>query len=207
MAANPQSFFRFAARRYPLLRDLFYRGEGFSEADLRALIEGQRGEGDPGAATVIEQLLDFGIIEPIPDATAAFELTAPVSNLLSFLLREQRLTSARVIQGYLDDLEELHRERRTVRERFEIINRLWSRYLEPLRDLIDVKKAMDAGLEDLLRRYGKKKMLADSAAILARLRQTADPQVRQVVTLLDRWGVGLEQEALLLQSPASDHVF
>lgn len=40
MAANPQSFFRFAARYYPLLLNLFYRREGFTEADLRNLVEG-----------------------------------------------------------------------------------------------------------------------------------------------------------------------
>ncbi|MBU0960256.1 MAG: hypothetical protein KKH60_01930 [Proteobacteria bacterium] len=199
MAANPQSFFRFAARYYPLLLDLFYRREGFSEADLRNLIETIRNEGDPDPAKVIDQLQSFSIIEPIPDATATFELTAPVLNLLSFLLREHRLTSTRVLQVYLTDLSELreeldgaarqnlghqaaralndisqliervrqdshsnregiigeviklksNRERRTIRELFEVINHLWSRYLEPLRDLIDVKKAMDAGLDDL----------------------------------------------------------
>jgi hypothetical protein len=199
MAANPQSFFRFAARYYPLLLDLFYRREGFSEADLRDLIETIRTEGDPGSEKIVDQLLSFSIIEPIPDATAAFELTAPVLNLLSFLLREHRLTSTKVLQVYLTDLSELrqeldgaarqklghqaaralhniaqlierirqdshsnregiigeviklksNRERRTVRERFEIINHLWSRYLEPLRDLIDVKKAMDGCLDDL----------------------------------------------------------
>lgn len=90
MAANPQSFFRFAARYYPLLLDLFYRREGFTEADLRNLIEGIASEGDPNPSTVIDQLLSFCII-----------------------------------------------------------NHLWSRYLEPLRDLIDVKKAMDASLDDL----------------------------------------------------------
>jgi hypothetical protein len=199
MAANPQSFFRFAARYYPLLLDLFYRREGFTEADLRNLIEGIASEGDPNPSTVIDQLLSFSIIEPIPDATATFELTAPVQNLLSFLLREHRLTSTKVLQVYLTDLGELreeldgaarqnlghqgaralndisqlierirqdshsnreaiigeviklksNRERRTTRERFAIINHLWSRYLEPLRDLIDVKKAMDASLDDL----------------------------------------------------------
>jgi hypothetical protein len=199
MAANPQTFFRFAARYYPLLLDLFYRREGFTEADLRNLIEGLGSDGDPGPATVIDQLLSFALIEPIPDATASFELTAPVQNLLSFLLREHRLTSTKVLQVYLTDLDDLraeldgagnqqlghqaaralndiaqlierirqdshsnreaiigeviklksNRDRRSTRERFEIINHLWSRYLEPLRDLIDVKKAMDAGLDDL----------------------------------------------------------
>jgi len=201
MAANPQGFFRFAARYYPLLLDLFYRREGFTEADLRHLIVSQCSEDDPAPATIIDQFLSFSLIEPIPDATASFELTAPVRNLLSFLLREHRLTSAKVLQVYLTELGELrdeldhaaqqnmghqalralndisqmierirqdshgnreaiigevirlksNRERRSTRERFEIINRLWSRYLVPLRDLIDVKKAMDASLDDLER--------------------------------------------------------
>ena len=110
MAANPHSFFRFAARYYPLLLDLFYRREGFTEADLRNLIEAIRTEGDPAPATVIDQLLSFSIIEPIPDATASFELTAPVQNLLSFLLREHRLTSTKVLQVYLNDLGDLREE-------------------------------------------------------------------------------------------------
>lgn len=201
MATNPQSFFRFADRYYPLLLDLFYRSVGLTEADLRDLIEAFRTEGTPGSATIISQLVSLGIIEPIPDATATFELTAPIRALLSFLLREHRLTSAKVIQGYLTDLEDLrseldvaahqklnnqaaraladisqvierirqdshanheaivgevlklksNRDQRTIRERFEIINRLWTRHLEPLRDLIDVKKAMDASLDDLER--------------------------------------------------------
>lgn len=201
MATNPQSFFRFADRHYPLLLDLFYRSTGLTEADLRDLIDVSRTEGDPGSATIINQLSSHGIIEPIPDATATFELTTPIRALLSFLLREHRLTSSKVIQGYLTDLEDLrseldgaalqklnnqaaraladisqvierirqdshanreailaevlklkaNRDQRSVRERFEVINWLWSRHLEPLRDLIDVKKAMDANLDDLER--------------------------------------------------------
>lgn len=201
MTSNPQAFFRFAARYYPLLIDLFYRSEGVTEADLCDLISRSRSEGDPAPSHVSDQLLAFGIVEPIPDATATFELTSPVRALLSFLLREHRLTSAKVIQGYLSDMEQLrteldgaarqdlgnqaaraladisqllerirqdshanreaiiaevlklksNREKRSTRERFEIINRLWSRYLEPLRDLIDVRQAMDTDLEDLAR--------------------------------------------------------
>ncbi len=199
MIANPQNFFRFAARYYSLLQDLFYSQEGFSEADLRNLMESTRSEGDADPTKVIEQLQLLRIIEPIPDATAAFELTAPVLDLLSSLLREHRLTSTKVLQVYLNDLgvlrEELdgaarqnlghqaaralndisqliervrqdshgnregiigeviklksNRRRLTTRERFEVINHLWSRYLEPLRDLIDVNKGMDAGLDAL----------------------------------------------------------
>ena len=201
MAANPQGFFRFAANNYPLLQDLFHRREGCTEADLRGLIAATTTDSAPSPTHIIEQLLALGIIEPIPDATATFELTAPVQNLLSYLLREHRLTSAKEIQAHLTDLDELRAEldaasqqnlgpqalralndisqlierirqgshsnreaiigeviqlksnrgRRSAKERFEIINRLWTRYLEPMRDLIDVKKAMDASLDDLER--------------------------------------------------------
>nr|MBF0221336.1 hypothetical protein [Desulfobulbaceae bacterium] len=54
-------------------------------------------------------------------------------------------------------------------------------------------------LESLLSRYGKKELISDNIAILARLRKNADPQVRFVVELINRWGVGLEQEVLLLK--------
>lgn len=48
-----------------------------------------------------------------------------------------------------------NREQRTIRERFEIINRLWTRYIEPLENLINIRKVMDATLdrvEQLLQR-------------------------------------------------------
>lgn len=54
-------------------------------------------------------------------------------------------------------------------------------------------------LENLLTRYGKKELISDNAAILARLRKNDDPQVRFIVELMDRWGVGLEQEVLLMK--------
>jgi hypothetical protein len=53
-------------------------------------------------------------------------------------------------------------------------------------------------LEDLLSRYGKRELLKSSAAVLSRLRKTDDQGVRRVVKLMDQYGVGLEQEALLL---------
>lgn len=215
MSANPQSFFRFANQYYSLLLDLFYRREGFSEGDLRNIIETTCGEKDVDSTKLISQLQSLSIIEPIPDATASFELTAPVVNLMSFLLREHRLTSTKVLQVYLTDLGELreelngatrqnlgnqaaralndisqlierlrqdshsnregiireviklksNKEHRSVRERFEVINHLWNRYLEPLRDLIDVKMAMDAGLDDLERSLsaGTKTFILDGA--------------------------------------------
>jgi hypothetical protein len=60
------------------------------------------------------------------------------------------------------------------------------------------KLFLPADVEKLFSRYGKAKLLQDSSAILARLRKSDDSEVRYVVELMDRFGVGLEQEALLI---------
>ncbi len=57
---------------------------------------------------------------------------------------------------------------------------------------------LPSNLEELLSLYGKRELLHSSAAVLARLRKTEDQEVRRVVTLMDQYGVGLEQEALFL---------
>jgi hypothetical protein len=57
-----------------------------------------------------------------------------------------------------------------------------------------------ADLEKLFTSYGKAQLLSDSSAVLARLRKSADSDVRYVVELMDRLGVGLEQEALLIDN-------
>jgi hypothetical protein len=54
-------------------------------------------------------------------------------------------------------------------------------------------------LADLLFRYGNKELLSgNNDAILARLRKTEDQEVGRIVELMDRFGVGLDQEILLL---------
>jgi hypothetical protein len=60
------------------------------------------------------------------------------------------------------------------------------------------KLCLPANLEVLLSRYGKKELLQSSSSVLDRLRKTEDQEVRRIVKLLDKYGVGLEQEALLL---------
>lgn len=57
-------------------------------------------------------------------------------------------------------------------------------------------------LEGLISRYGRPELISDSAAVLRRLRGTTDPDIREVVALLDNTGCGLEQEALLLDADA-----
>ncbi|MFA7174442.1 MAG: hypothetical protein WC340_13715 [Kiritimatiellia bacterium] len=44
-----------------------------------------------------------------------------------------------------------NQERVPPKQRYEIINRLWTRYLVPLRDMIDTEKAMDAALDRMER--------------------------------------------------------
>jgi hypothetical protein len=53
-------------------------------------------------------------------------------------------------------------------------------------------------LPALFARYGKRDLLRDSEAILARLRHTTNDDARAIVNLMDESGCGLEQEALLL---------
>jgi len=54
-------------------------------------------------------------------------------------------------------------------------------------------------LKDLVSKYGRKELLGDSTAVLNRLRGISDPAVRQVVSILDDTGCGLEQEVLLIE--------
>ncbi len=260
MATDPQGFFRFAADHYLLLVDLFYRAEGVNDAELLALVERHRDARSPAAPYVAEQCRGLGILEPAPDATATYELTRPVRTLLGHLLLEHRLTSAAVIQAYLDDLEALGREldqavaggrggpavrvlaevgdllervrqdsranregiigevlriksnldRRTVRERFEEVNRLWSRYLEPLRDLIDVRQAMDHTLDglDRLLRQGLAAFTLDGAVSrelgrarlrLLRLRREAAEDFREALREIEPLYQALRRENELVR--------
>ena len=55
-------------------------------------------------------------------------------------------------------------------------------------------------LEARFARFSKHKLLANrnSQAMLAKLRRSESPEIRRVVALIDRYGAGLEQEALLI---------
>lgn len=56
-------------------------------------------------------------------------------------------------------------------------------------------------LERRLSTYGKEALLLDSAAVLDRVRRTAPEDVRPVLTIIDKYCKGLEQEALLIPLP------
>ena len=53
-------------------------------------------------------------------------------------------------------------------------------------------------LEELFRRYSNSGLIEGNTAVLGRLRSSYDPSVKYVVSLIDRFNAGLEQEVLLL---------
>ncbi|MFO8071743.1 MAG: hypothetical protein R6V85_07690 [Polyangia bacterium] len=198
-AVNPRTFFRFAAEHHALLTELYYRREGLPDAELLELIRRHSDLQSPSASYLRDRLLELGILEPAPEATAQLEMTRPVAALVGYLLREYRLTSVEVIQSYFQAIESLgselssavargnseilvrvnaeledhvermrhdsrnnrerviadvmrvktNRERLNPRQRYELVNRLWTRYIVPLRDVIDTQKVMDAALDRL----------------------------------------------------------
>lgn len=60
-------------------------------------------------------------------------------------------------------------------------------------------------LEDLFRKYSKPRLLTDNTAIMNRLRKVDDPEVSSIVEVIDRFGGGLEQEALLIEGFTLPH--
>lgn len=53
-------------------------------------------------------------------------------------------------------------------------------------------------LAKMLARYGQSELLSKSVAVLERVRQDPDEAIETVVAVLDSFGKGLEQEALIL---------
>lgn len=258
MAIQPQTFLNFVARNYSLIHDIYRRESGTNEAELFDLIRKYRSENDPLPDYTFNQLLDFKIVEALPDATAIYEITRPISVLFRFLLQEQRLTSTTVIQAYLDDLDTYYsdlenaleagkhgrieralseivdtmervrqdsranrqaiinevmsvkgnRERKTVRERFDKILLIWEKYLEPLKDLIDVKKSMDSSLDNLesLLKYGSKKFSMDgvifndlsrATARLTRLRRDVMSDFHESMQEVEPLYLALKRDSIL----------
>ena len=52
-------------------------------------------------------------------------------------------------------------------------------------------------LEVLVHQYGRKKLIRDSPSVFKRLRSSTDPAVQRLVDIMERTGLGLEQEVLL----------
>ncbi|NOY26997.1 MAG: hypothetical protein GXP62_14095, partial [Oligoflexia bacterium] len=199
MSVRPTTFFTFAASRSELLTALFQHHQGIAQGELMALIERHSTDDDPSVSYQFDQLCTLRILESAPAGDATWQLTFPVRQLLGFLLRQQTLTGATVINAYVTEMGSLasdlelaaadndadrvvraladlqaplerlrndsannrdrlttealeikgETERTSARARFERINPLWSRYLVPLREVLDTDAAMDATLDRL----------------------------------------------------------
>ncbi len=123
--------------------------------------------------------LDAGLEQPGAD-----RLLVRVLDEVAELIERIRQDSRSNRDGIIGEVIrcKTNRERMSVRERFAIVNRLWQRYLEPLRDLIDVRKAMDTALDRMAallgagsRRFAADRIMARefeaAAARLLRLRR------------------------------------
>ncbi len=102
---SPQQFFRFAADHADLLQDL-HRAHDLSEGEIYGFIRKHADHSSPAATHTFNRLLELGILDAAPDATARYELTRPVATLMRYLLRQYRLTSIAVIQSYFTALEQ-----------------------------------------------------------------------------------------------------
>lgn len=130
MQTSPAAFFRFAADHTALLLDLFHAREGFTEGELYERIRQHRAGTEPTTEFVFSRLRELGFIELAPDASTRFELTRPVETILRHLLREQHLSSAAVVQGYITDLQQFSDE---FEQAFQRMNR--SKAIRVLNDL------------------------------------------------------------------------
>jgi hypothetical protein len=103
MATSPNQFFRVLSDNTDLVMVLFDRGE-IDEAELTSLIGRYRSDTSPAIEHTRRQLEELGIIERAAHADAAFEVSQPVVDILAWLTRRQRLSSATVLRAYLNDI-------------------------------------------------------------------------------------------------------
>lgn len=152
------------------------------QAGVAALCLEDRPWGFDGILTVVENLEVFWNFEKLGiDAQLAIYAQGRLSGKILDWLSSPGMAHARIIHcGDYDPvgLDEYLRIKTACPERTEL--------------------HLPSNLEDLLSRYGKRELLKSSTSVLSRLRKTDDQEVRRVVKLMDQYGVGLEQEALLL---------
>jgi len=239
---QPHAFFNFAARYCDMLLELHrHCGEkSIQESQLLQVIRRFSTPDSPASSYLLEQLCKLGFLEYSPGADMLYEMPHTISKLLGYLLNEYRLTSAEVIQGYLQALDrfcnelehatqqnngdstarilnetdenvermrsdshnnrqriiaecvkaKVNRDKLSIRQRFELINHLYEKYLEPMRDMIDVSKEMDSQLERMQRVFDSgieafimgrhvRQLFERSSARLLRLKRDIDGDFRE----------------------------
>ena len=71
-------------------------------------------------------------------------------------------------------------ERLAPRQRYEVVNRLWTSYIVPLRDIIDTQKAMDAALDRVERIHAAARNQFAADATMQQLLRIAGARVRRM---------------------------
>ncbi|CAG37289.1 hypothetical protein [Desulfotalea psychrophila] len=107
MAILPKVFLKVVKDYYELIVSIYKMNRDLSEAELLDFIKTYRDVTDPQPSYIFKQLLDLKIIRSLPDATASYEVTYHIKNLLDFLEQEHRFTSPREIMARLEELDSL----------------------------------------------------------------------------------------------------
>ncbi|MBL8841989.1 MAG: hypothetical protein JNL90_10750 [Planctomycetes bacterium] len=270
MAVSPSAFFRFLGENTALVLAIGERGD-VDDAELLSLAGRHRSEVQASPAHLSQQIKDLGIVERAAHADARYELARPVTDIVDWLTKRQRLSSATVLRAYLADLASVGQEldqsiqggnpstatlalrdadglvervrqlsgnnrdsivteaqllrstKSTISsvDRFEAVRRLWERYLEPLRQLVEIQGEMEGRLDrlDVMLTEGERRFLAHgtvqqaivhTAARLARMRSAAHEDhhaaIVEVAPLYDRlqresrWARGASRALQLLRA-------
>lgn len=107
MALEPKAFFNFAAEHYPLLLDIYNQGSDLSQSEVHEYISRHKSENSSRPDYIFNQLINLKFIQPTPEASAYYEITYHVKDLLTVLEQEHRFTSTKEIQAYLDEIDSL----------------------------------------------------------------------------------------------------
>lgn len=102
-----RTFFRLAHEHYEALEAIYDAQHGLRETEIRDLITRAPRQLNISVAHVFHQLQKHGLLEPVPGATAEYELTNRLRSLFSEFRREQALTTPRAIQAHLEQITTL----------------------------------------------------------------------------------------------------
>lgn len=108
-AISPRIFFRVLAENVDLVVEMHNAGD-IDENRLKFLIEANHTNQKATPEHTRRQLESLGIIEAAPYGDSSYELSQPMIEVMGWLTRRQRLSSAQVLRGHLEDLATNHQD-------------------------------------------------------------------------------------------------
>lgn len=103
MARSLHKVFQFLAENTDLVMELHHRGQ-ISANELMELIKRSSQPKSPSPSHMRRMIQDLGIIEPGAESDDTFELDDALGQYMSTLTHRQTITSAKIIQGYIHDI-------------------------------------------------------------------------------------------------------